>query len=100
MFSGIRTDNTCPLGPFFFFFKAEPVSSKLRTHVQKELDRGAESHSQLQIFPVSLRHPVFVEQLSGMLRVINRYSLWYVYCVPGNQDISLGLNSLRFMILR
>jgi hypothetical protein len=34
-----------------FFFKAEPVSSKLRTHVQKELDRGAESHSQFQIFP-------------------------------------------------
>jgi hypothetical protein len=34
-----------------FFFEAEPVSSKLRTHVQKELDRGAESHSQLQIFP-------------------------------------------------
>jgi hypothetical protein len=31
--------------------KAEPVSSKLRTHVQKELDRGAESHSQLQMFP-------------------------------------------------
>jgi hypothetical protein len=41
--------NTRPLG--FFFFKAEPVSSKLRTHVEKELDRGAESHSQLQIFP-------------------------------------------------
>jgi hypothetical protein len=49
MFSGIRTDNTRPLG--FFSFKAEPVSSKLRTHVQKKLDRRAESHSQLQIFP-------------------------------------------------
>jgi hypothetical protein len=34
-----------------FFSKAEPVSSKLRTHVQKELDRGAECHRQLHIFP-------------------------------------------------
>jgi hypothetical protein len=70
MFSGIRTDNTRPLG---FFFKAEPVSSKLRTHVQKELDRGAESHSQLQIFPF-LCATLYMKDLSWAFYALVPYS--------------------------
>jgi hypothetical protein len=80
MFSGIHTDNTRPLG---FFFKGEPVSSKLRTHVQKELDCGAESHSQLQIFPflcATLYMP-----LSQTLKLA--VALVRCYCVPASNAL-------------
>jgi hypothetical protein len=52
MFSGIRTDNTRPLG--YFSKPNQSLQSYEPTcvlRVQKELERGAESHSQLQIFP-------------------------------------------------